>query len=174
MKTLADSLIELGEAVPDRVLAMNVLRGLSERFHTLRLFLKKQRPLPTFVEIRSELLLEELTMASAAPQPPTALVASGAPASDGSSGAPSTGSSSGGSGSSGGGNRCRRLWRAVRRQQRRLGHAWWWRFFYLNAKGCQLAHDLQSLDRDHPDVAWSGPRVARRAISAAWAAPLAV
>jgi len=174
MKTLADSLIELGEAVPDRVLAMNVLRGLSERFHTLRLFLKKQRPLPTFVDIRSELLLEELTMASAAPQPPTALVASGAPASDGSSGAPSTGSSSGGSGSSGGGNRCRRLWRAVRRQQRRLGHAWWWRFFYLNAKGCQLAHDLQSLDRDHPDVAWSGPRVARRAISAAWAAPLAV
>jgi hypothetical protein len=87
---------------------MNVLRGLSERFHTLRLFLKKQRPLPTFVEIRSELLLEELTTASAAPQPPTALVASGTLASDGSSGVPSTGSSSGGRGSSGDGNRRRR------------------------------------------------------------------
>jgi hypothetical protein len=108
MKTLADSLVELGEAVPDRILAMNVLHGLSERFHTLRLFLKKQRPLPTFVEIRSELLLEELTTTLAAPQPLTALVASGALASDSGSSVPSTGSSSGRNGSSGGGNRRRR------------------------------------------------------------------
>lgn len=74
MKSLADSLTELGETVTDRALAMNVLRGISDRFDTLRLFLKKQLPFPFFVEIRSELQLEELTMAPPAVSP-TALVA---------------------------------------------------------------------------------------------------
>jgi hypothetical protein len=100
MKTLADSLVELGEPVPDRALASNVLHGLSERFHNLRLFLQ-QRLLPSFVpsfvEIRSELLLEELTMASLSSSPPSALVvapksAASAPASS----APASGGPSGG------------------------------------------------------------------------------
>eukprot|EP00267_Zea_mays_P038066 XP_008676190.1 uncharacterized protein LOC103652365 [Zea mays] len=81
MKTLADSLTELGETVTDRALAMNVLCGLSDRFSSLRLLLKRQRPFPSFVEIRSELLLEELTTApTSLAAPPTVLAATTAAA----------------------------------------------------------------------------------------------
>ncbi|WVZ52039.1 hypothetical protein U9M48_003134 [Paspalum notatum var. saurae] len=59
MKTLADSLVKLGEVVTDRALGMNVLRGLSDQFHTIRLFLKEQQSFPSFAEIRFELLLEK-------------------------------------------------------------------------------------------------------------------
>jgi hypothetical protein len=69
MKTLADFLTELGEIVTDRVLGMNVLCSLSDRFSSLRLLLKCQRPFPSFIEICPELLLEELTTA------PTSLAA---------------------------------------------------------------------------------------------------
>jgi hypothetical protein len=78
MKTLADSLVELGEPISDRLLTINLLRGLNDRFTHLRSYLKRQRPFPSFVEVRSELLLEELSMGASTA--PSALVAS-APAS---------------------------------------------------------------------------------------------
>jgi hypothetical protein len=77
MKTLADSLVELGEPISDRLLTINLLRGLNDRFAHLRSYLKRQRPFPSFVEARSELLLEELSMGpGAASAAPSALVAS--------------------------------------------------------------------------------------------------
>jgi phosphatidylinositol kinase/protein kinase (PI-3 family) len=79
MKSLADSLIELGEPVSDRTI--NVLRGLNEKFEYMRPILKRQRPLLSFAEVRSDLLLEELTVGSPSSTPPSALVAgtTGAP-----------------------------------------------------------------------------------------------
>jgi hypothetical protein len=41
----------------DRVLTLNVLCDLTERFEHIRSFHKLQRALPKFVEVRSELLL---------------------------------------------------------------------------------------------------------------------
>lgn len=73
MKTLADSLTELGEPISDRLLVINVLRGLNDRFAHLRPYLKRQRPLPSFAEVRSELQLEELSLgAPSAVTPPVA------------------------------------------------------------------------------------------------------
>lgn len=48
MKTLIDSLVELGEPVSDCVLTPNVLRGLNERFEYMCNFLKCMRPFPSF------------------------------------------------------------------------------------------------------------------------------
>eukprot|EP00267_Zea_mays_P031676 XP_008664224.1 uncharacterized protein LOC103642825 [Zea mays] len=77
MKTLADSLVELGEPISDRLLTINLLRGLNDRFAHLRSYLKRQRPFPSFVEVRSELLLEELSMGPVATSAaPSVLVAS--------------------------------------------------------------------------------------------------
>jgi hypothetical protein len=77
MKTLSDSLVELSEPISDRLLTINLLCGLNDRFAHLRSYLKRQRPFPLFVEVRSELLLEELSMGPVATSAaPTVLVAS--------------------------------------------------------------------------------------------------
>ena len=49
MKTMADSLGDLGWAVEDRILVLNVLRGLNERYSHLRTWITRQRPFPTFL-----------------------------------------------------------------------------------------------------------------------------
>jgi len=48
MKTMADSLGDLGWPVEDRILVLNVLRGLSDRYAHLRTWITRQRPFPTF------------------------------------------------------------------------------------------------------------------------------
>lgn len=102
MKTLADSIVELDEPMTDHVLTLNVLCGLYERFEYIRSFLKRQRPLSKFVEVCSELLLEELSMAppSVVPTAPTTALVASAPA-------PSPRSTSSSAGGGGGGNRRR-------------------------------------------------------------------
>jgi hypothetical protein len=62
-KGMADALSDLGEPVPDRTLVLNVIRGLNERFASIGLHLRRGRSLPTFLEVRNDLLLEELTFA---------------------------------------------------------------------------------------------------------------
>jgi hypothetical protein len=47
-------------------LVLNVLRGLSDRFAHLRTWITRQRPFPTFLEVRDDLVMEELTQG---PQP---------------------------------------------------------------------------------------------------------
>lgn len=59
MKTLAKTLVE---PISDRLLIINVLRDLSDRFAHLRSYIKRQRPLSSFIEVRSELQLEELSI----------------------------------------------------------------------------------------------------------------
>jgi hypothetical protein len=80
MKGMVDSLHDLGMPVVDWTLVLNLLRGLSPRYGHLKALIKRTVPFPTFHVIRNELLLEELTMASKAPAPASALY--GAPPGD--------------------------------------------------------------------------------------------
>jgi hypothetical protein len=61
MKTMADSLGDLGWPVEDRILVLNALRGLSERYSHLRTWITRQRPFPTLLQVRDDLVTEELT-----------------------------------------------------------------------------------------------------------------
>jgi hypothetical protein len=76
MKSLANALADLGEPVQDSTLVLNVLRGLGERFQVIAQLIPRQRPLPSFNDVRADLRLAELNMAPASASPPTALVAS--------------------------------------------------------------------------------------------------
>ncbi|EAZ36726.1 hypothetical protein OsJ_21061 [Oryza sativa Japonica Group] len=60
LKTLADSLRDLGEPVTDRALVLNLIRGLSPRFSTQADLLPLQTSFPTFARARSALLLAEM------------------------------------------------------------------------------------------------------------------
>jgi hypothetical protein len=60
MKTMADSLGDLGCPVEDRVLVLNILHGLSDRYTHLRSLIMRQRPFPTFLQ--DDLALEEITL----------------------------------------------------------------------------------------------------------------
>jgi uncharacterized membrane protein YgcG len=66
MKAMADSLGDLGYPVEDRMLVLNVLRGLSDRYTHLRSLIMRQRPFPTFLQVRDNLALEEITMGTQA------------------------------------------------------------------------------------------------------------
>jgi hypothetical protein len=66
MKTMADSLGDLGCPVEDRILVLNVLRGLGDRYTHLRSLIMRQRPFPTFLQVRDDLALEEITLGAQA------------------------------------------------------------------------------------------------------------
>jgi hypothetical protein len=72
---MADNLTTLGEAVTDRTFVLNVLRGLNERFTHIGALLRHARPFPTFLEVKDDLSLEELTLESHPPSPAAALAA---------------------------------------------------------------------------------------------------
>jgi hypothetical protein len=76
-KNMADALSDLGEPVTDRTLVLNVIRGLAERFEGVGRHLRLSWELPTFLEVRSALILEEITMDQRPSLNPTALLASG-------------------------------------------------------------------------------------------------
>ncbi|XP_066380746.1 uncharacterized protein [Miscanthus floridulus] len=61
MKSMADSLGDLGWPVEDRILVLNVLRGLSDRYAHLRTWITRQRPFPSFLQVRDDRVMEELT-----------------------------------------------------------------------------------------------------------------
>jgi hypothetical protein len=63
MKGLADSLRDLGELMADHTLVLNLLCGLSPRYGHLKALIKQTVAFPTFHVVRSELLLEVLTVA---------------------------------------------------------------------------------------------------------------
>jgi hypothetical protein len=73
-KKLAEDLRDLGEPVSDKTLVLNLIRGLNERFQAHGLHLRRTSPLPTFLQVRDDLTLEELTMTNAAPAAPLAAV----------------------------------------------------------------------------------------------------
>ncbi|XP_062208957.1 uncharacterized protein LOC133910652 [Phragmites australis] len=76
LKAMADQLADLGEPVRDRTLVLNVLRGLNDRFAHLAALIQCQRPLPMFIEVRSDLRLAEITMKAKQGSPAQALAAS--------------------------------------------------------------------------------------------------
>ncbi|XP_021316676.1 uncharacterized protein LOC110435442 [Sorghum bicolor] len=61
MKGMADSLGDLGWPVEDRILVLNVLHGFSDCYSYLRTWITRQRPFPTFLQVRDDLVMEELT-----------------------------------------------------------------------------------------------------------------
>ena len=58
VKGMTDALRDLGEPVNDRTLVLNLLRGLNGRFEAIGLHLRRERPFPTFLQARNDLLLE--------------------------------------------------------------------------------------------------------------------
>jgi hypothetical protein len=48
------------------MLILNVLRGLSDRYTHLRSLIMRQRPFPTFLQVRDDLALEEITLGAQA------------------------------------------------------------------------------------------------------------
>jgi hypothetical protein len=76
-KNMADALSDLGEPVSDRTLVLNVICGLAECFEGVGRHLRLSRELPTFLEVRSALILEEITMDQRPSSTSTALLASG-------------------------------------------------------------------------------------------------
>jgi hypothetical protein len=75
LKKMADDLTALGEVITDRTLVLNVIRGLNERFTHIGALLRHARPFPTFLEVKDDLSLEELTLGSRQPSPAAALAA---------------------------------------------------------------------------------------------------
>jgi hypothetical protein len=76
-KNMADALGDLGEPVTERTLVLNVIRGLSDRFEAVGRHLRLSREFPTFLEVRSALILEEITMNQRPTSSSTALLATG-------------------------------------------------------------------------------------------------
>jgi hypothetical protein len=76
---MADDLTALGEVVTDRTLVLNVLRGLNERFTHVGALLWRARPFPTFLQLKDDLSLEELTLGSRPPSLAAALAATTKP-----------------------------------------------------------------------------------------------
>jgi hypothetical protein len=67
---MADSLADLGAPVEDRILIINILQGLNQRFENVGSIIRCYSPFPNFLKVRDDLLLEEIHMDSTGP--PTA------------------------------------------------------------------------------------------------------
>jgi hypothetical protein len=73
-KAMTDGLADLGASVDDRILILNILRRLNQRFEHVCSIIRCYSPFPNFLKARDDLLLEELHMDSTRPPAvPTAL-----------------------------------------------------------------------------------------------------
>jgi hypothetical protein len=80
-KNMADALSDLGSPVDDRILILNILRGLNPRFEHLGAIIRRYMPFPSFLKVRDDLILEELHLdSSGPPADATALYTCPAPA----------------------------------------------------------------------------------------------
>lgn len=79
MKRMADALGALGEPVLDRTLVLNVFRGLNDRYSHMAAMIKRTRPFPSFSDIRADLLIEEVTIASKVSTPTAFVTSSSSP-----------------------------------------------------------------------------------------------
>ncbi|KAL2944396.1 Retrovirus-related Pol polyprotein from transposon TNT 1-94 [Bienertia sinuspersici] len=59
LKTLADSLKNVGDPISDHRMALQLLKGLSDEYKAFRTSVRHLKPLPSFDELRSMLELEE-------------------------------------------------------------------------------------------------------------------
>jgi hypothetical protein len=63
-KAMADGLADLGSSVEDRILILNILRGLNQRFEHVGSIIRCYSPFPNFLKVRDDLILEEIHMDS--------------------------------------------------------------------------------------------------------------
>lgn len=59
---MADSLHDPGKHVPDRIVVLNLLRGISPHYNQLKALTKRIVPFPSFHDVHNELLLKDLTL----------------------------------------------------------------------------------------------------------------
>jgi hypothetical protein len=64
---MADALADLGSPVDDRILVLNILRGLNSRFKHLGAIIRCYTPFPSFLNVRDDLILEELHLDNSDP-----------------------------------------------------------------------------------------------------------
>jgi hypothetical protein len=79
-KTMTDGLADLGSPIEDRILVLNILQGLNQRFEHVGSIIWRYSPFPNFLKVRDDLLLEEIHMDSTDPSTaPTTLYTNAAP-----------------------------------------------------------------------------------------------
>jgi hypothetical protein len=66
-KVMAADLTDLSAPVEDRILVLNILRGLNQRFKHVCSIIQRYSPFLNFLKVRDDLLLEELHMDSTRP-----------------------------------------------------------------------------------------------------------
>jgi hypothetical protein len=66
-KSMADDLADLGAPVEDRILILNILRGLNQRFEHVGSIIRRYSPFLNFLKVQDDLLLEEIHMDSTGP-----------------------------------------------------------------------------------------------------------
>jgi hypothetical protein len=64
---MADGLADLGTPIDDRILVLNILEGLNQRFEHVSSIIRRYLPFLNFLKVRDDLLLEELHMDSTGP-----------------------------------------------------------------------------------------------------------
>jgi hypothetical protein len=79
-KGMADTLADLGSPVDDRILVLNILRYLIQRFEHLGTIIQHSSPFPNILKVHDDLLLKEIHLDTAGPSAaPTALYTNTAP-----------------------------------------------------------------------------------------------
>jgi hypothetical protein len=66
-KVMADGLADLGAPIEDRILIINILSGLNQRFEHVGSIIRRYSPFLNFLKVRDDLLLEEIHMDSTGP-----------------------------------------------------------------------------------------------------------
>jgi hypothetical protein len=64
---MADRLADLGTPVEDQILVLNILQGMNQRFEHVASIIRRYSPLPNFLKVWDDLLLEEIHMDSIGP-----------------------------------------------------------------------------------------------------------
>jgi hypothetical protein len=67
---MATDLADLGAPVEDRILVLNILQGLNQRFEHVGSIIRRYSPFSNFLKVRDDLLLEEIHIDNTGP--PTA------------------------------------------------------------------------------------------------------
>jgi hypothetical protein len=63
-KAMVDGLADLDASVEDRIIVLNILRGLNKRFEHVGFIIRRYSPFLNFLNVRDDLLLEEIHMDS--------------------------------------------------------------------------------------------------------------
>jgi hypothetical protein len=74
LKSMADSLGDLGESVLDWTLGLSLIHGLNEKFAYMGTILRRQKSFPSFTKVKNDLMVKEISMAKST-APSQALVA---------------------------------------------------------------------------------------------------